>query len=275
MSRIEECFAALRHRGEVGLAAFLTVGYPDLGATLDLVPALVSGGADLVELGVPFSDPLADGATIQRASFRALQEGVSLHTCFEVAAELRRREVGVPLLLMGYYNPIQSYGLERFCDGCVSSGVDGIIVADLPPEESGELRSQCRDRGIDFIALLAPTSTEERIAMACGEASGFIYCVSLTGVTGAREALPPGLSEFVARVRRHTSLPLAVGFGVSTRAHMEAIGRMAEAAVIGSALIDLIERLPPHERASSLEAYLRSLKGITERTTEGGLTHVV
>jgi len=238
---------------------FLPVGFPDVDATLSLVPALVAAGADIVELGVPFSDPLADGATIQRASFQALQRGVTLEKCLEVCQRLRECSIDAPLVLMGYYNPILSYGVERFALRCAAVGVDGVIVVDLPPEEAKPLQEACLANGIDLIFLLTPTSTNERIEKVCQMASGFIYCVSLTGITGARRELAPGLRDFVARVRERTPLPLAVGFGISTHAHIEALASYADAAVIGSAIIDLIEKAPAQERVTRAQQYVQEI----------------
>ncbi|OGO47250.1 MAG: tryptophan synthase subunit alpha [Chloroflexi bacterium RBG_16_64_32] len=261
MSRIADTFARLRAERRTGLIAFLTVGYPSVKDTLRLVPALIDGGADIVELGVPFSDPLAEGPTIQRSSHHALMQGVTPRICLEVLAELRGQGVESPLIVMGYFNPLLAYGLEEFCRDAASAGADGIIVVDLPPEESHPLRDGCRAHGLDLIYLLAPTSTDERIGLAVGLASGFVYCVSVTGVTGARDELPPGLSSFVDRVRARTRLPVAVGFGISKRKHFRAVGRMADAAVIGSAIIDEIDRCDPSERASNVKRFAEVVTG--------------
>ena len=260
MSRIASTFAELRHAKKLGLIAYLTVGYPDVATTLALVPALAEAGVDVFELGVPFSDPLADGATIQQASHIALEQGVTPGTCLEVAGELRERGVQQPLILMGYYNPILRYGLERFCDASQRAGVDGFIVPDLPPEEAAELGVACVARGLDLVPLLAPTATDERIETVASTASGFIYCVSLTGVTGARRDLSPELFGFLERVRTRTELPLAVVFGISTREHLDALAGRADAAIIGSALIDLLGRLPEVERIAGLQQYVASLR---------------
>jgi tryptophan synthase alpha chain len=245
------------------------VGYPDVESTLRLVPALAAGGADMVELGVPFSDPLADGATIQRASHHALVQGVTMAVCLDVVRRLRQGGLAIPLLLMGYYNPVLAYGIEAFARDAANAGTDGLIVVDLPPEEALEMQAACAGRGLDLIYLLAPTSSEERIARVAAQGSGFVYCVSLTGVTGARHDLSPSLAEFLTRVRRHTSLPLAVGFGISRAEHVQAVARLgAEAAVIGSAIIDLIDRTPPGERAEKVREYLELVSG-RRRPTEG------
>jgi len=267
VSRIGQTMARLREEGQVGLIAYLTVGYPDVDATLRLVPALAGGGADMVELGVPFSDPLADGATIQRASHRALQQGVTPALCLDVVKQLRARGLAIPLLLMGYYNPILAYGIDEFARDVAGAGADGLIGVDLPPEEAAGVRTACAGRGLDLIYLVAPTSSDERIALVAGQASGFIYCVSLTGVTGARGELPSGLPQFLARVRRHTSLPLAVGFGISKREHVEAVaGLGAEAAVIGSAIINVIDRAPAEEREERVREYVEVVTGRRKAT---------
>ena len=268
--RLEETFRRLQSKGEAGLIPFLTVGFPDIQATVELVPALAQAGAHIIELGVPFSDPLADGTTVQRASFHALQQGVTLRDCLEVCATLRQRGIEVPLVLMGYYNPILALGLEAFAELAAKAGLDGAIVPDLPAEESGPLRQACLPRGIDIIAFLAPTSTDVRIARACAAASGFIYCVSLTGVTGARHQVPSAVSQLVRRVRAHTDLPIAVGFGLSKREHVETVGRFADAAIVGSALVDIIEAAPREGTVARAQAYIAELSGSTQTVTRGG-----
>jgi tryptophan synthase alpha chain len=264
MNRIASTFQRLQRDNEAALIPYLTVGYPSLDATRMLVPLLAGAGADLIELGVPFSDPMADGATVQRASHAALEQGVTLIDCLDVAAEVRRSH-DVPLLLMGYYNPIFKYGLRRFVAGCVSSGVDGLIIPDLPPEEADELKAECDRTGIALIFLVAPTSTGERLARVAGVASGFIYCVSLTGVTGARTEMSHDLGEMIARVRRHTSLPLVVGFGISKPEHVARVvqGAGADGAVVGSALLNLIESLPEDELIAGVAEFIRSMKQAT------------
>ncbi|MBX6341234.1 MAG: tryptophan synthase subunit alpha, partial [Thermomicrobiaceae bacterium] len=214
-SRIAETLARYRAQGRTAIVPYLTVGYPDLDTVQRVAPALVEGGAAMIELGIPFSDPLADGATIQQASHRALQNGVTVARCFETARELRHEGVDVPLIFMGYFNPILRFGVERFAARCAEVGVDGLIVPDLPPDESDEVLEACRRYGRDLIFMVAPTSTDDLIAAVTRRASGFIYCVSLTGVTGARESLSAGLGDFIRRVRRRTDLPLAIGFGIS------------------------------------------------------------
>ena len=240
MSRIADGFAKAKAEGRPALIAYVTVGYPEAGATEALVAAILDGGADMLEIGVPFSDPLAEGTTIQRSSQIALEHGVTLDTCIETCGALRKRHPVVPLMLMGYYNPVLSYGLDRFAERAAGAGIDGVIVVDLPAEEAAPLLQVCRPRGIDVILLLAPTSTDERIRKASEVASGFVYCVSLAGVTGARERLADGLAAFVGRVRKFVDLPLAVGFGISTAEHVRAVGELADGAIVGSAVINAI-----------------------------------
>jgi len=254
--------ADLRAEGRIGLIAYLTVGYPDVESTLRLVPALAAGGADMVELGVPFSDPLADGATIQRASHHALGQGVTVAVCLDVVKRLRQGGLTIPLLLMGYYNPVLAYGVEAFAHDAAGAGADGLIAVDLPPEEAQPMQIACAGHGLDLIYLLAPTSSEQRIALVAAQASGFLYCVSVAGVTGVRRDLSPELAKFLARVRHHSSLPLAVGFGISRAEHVQAVaGLGADAAVIGSAIIDLIDHTSAGERERKVSEYLESLGG--------------
>jgi tryptophan synthase alpha chain len=259
--RIEETFARLKAEGRTGFVAFLTVGYPDVEATLRIVPALIEGGADVIELGVPFSDPLADGPKVQKASFHALEQGVTVKTCLEVVRKLREGGVEAPIVPMGYYNPLLAYGLARFTKDAAEAGVDGLIVVDLPPEESDEMLAACEAAGLRLIYLVAPTSTEERIREVAKRASGFVYCVSVTGVTGERDEIAPGLAEFVGRVRNATNLPIAVGFGISQPKHFEAVARIADAAVIGSAIIDEIARSDPSEQSERLKSYAEVVTG--------------
>jgi tryptophan synthase alpha chain len=261
MSRIAAAFARMKSEGRTGLAAFLTVGYPDVEATIELTEALVAGGADIIELGVPFSDPLADGPTIQRSSFHALRQGVTPWTCIDVARRLREGGMQVPLILMGYYNPWLAVGLEEFTRRAAAAGIDGLIAVDLPPEEAGELRGLCRAHQMNLIFLVAPTSTEARLEAVGKLASGFIYCVSVTGITSARGELSPDLPDFISRVRRHTDLPLAVGFGVSQASHVARIGELCEAAVIGSAIIDQIDSADPSERSEKVRGYVEVVTG--------------
>ena len=270
MGRIEETFQRLKEQGRTGLIAYLTVGFPDVSSTLKLVPAIVEAGADMVELGVPFSDPLADGATIQRASQVALSNGVTLSICLDACRTLRPQVPLVPLVLMGYYNPILAYGLERFGQDAAAAGADGVIVPDLPPEEAGPLRQACRSQGIDVIFLLAPTSTDRRIREVSRMASGFIYCVSLTGVTGARSELAPELPAFIRRVRGSATVPLAVGFGISSKEHVRAIGQEAEAVIVGAALVSAVEQAAPEDRVESARRFVSELRRGTKDSGGNG-----
>jgi tryptophan synthase alpha chain len=228
------------------LISYLTVGYPSVSMALEIVPALASWGCDIVELGIPFSDPLADGTTIQQAGYQALQNNVTPELCLDTASQLRQK-VDIPLIFMTYYNPVFSFGLQAFCLASAQAGVDGLIVSDLPPEEGAELEACASEAGLDLIYLLAPTSTEERIDLVAQRSGGFIYIVSITGVTGARASLPMDLEEFVTRVRRRTALPLCVGFGISTPEQAKRVARIADGIIVGSRLIQLLDGRPTSE----------------------------
>jgi tryptophan synthase alpha chain len=234
VSRIADAFGRRK-----ALIPYVTVGYPRPETALELVPRLEEWGADLVELGIPFSDPLADGATIQEASFVALEQGTTPARCLEVAARLRER-VSLPLVFMTYYNPVLSYGLDGFCRDSARAGVDGLILPDLPPEEGADLEAAGQRHGVDLIYLLAPNSSPGRIEVVAQRARGFIYLVSLTGVTGVRRELPPELEGFVAQVREKAKLPLAVGFGISTPEQAARAAAVADGVIVGSRLIQLI-----------------------------------
>lgn len=259
--RIEEALRRARDEGRVGLVAFVTAGYPDLEATPGLVRALVEGGADVIELGVPFSDPMADGVTLQRASQRALEAGMSVGEVPALVRRLRDSGVVIPLIVMTYYNPILAYGRDGFIKDAAEAGLDGLIAVDVPPEEADELVGRCREDGLAYIPLLAPTSTDERIALAARQASGFVYCVSVAGVTGVRGELPEDLGAFLERIRRQTELPLAVGFGISRPEQVEALRGLAEAAIVGSAIADVIEQSPREEREKRVREYVEVLTG--------------
>jgi len=237
MSDIAAVFSRPGHKA---LIPYVTVGYPDIEATLKVVPLLAQSGADIVELGIPFSDPLADGVTIQKSSFHALQNGVTPRLCLELAKQLREK-VDIPLVFMTYFNPVLGYGLEEFCAAGAESGISGLIIPDLPPEEGSELEAASRKQGLDLIYLLAPTSTEGRIKLAAKRSRGFIYLVSVTGVTGARERLPTDLEAFVNRVRKIAAQPLCVGFGISTPEQAGQIAHIADGVIVGSRIIQLME----------------------------------
>ena len=226
--------------GHTALIPYVTVGYPTIEATLKVVPLLASCGCDIVELGIPFSDPLADGVTIQKASFQALQNGVTPKLCLEVAKQLSH-EVDIPLVFMTYFNPVFSHGLEDFCAACNRSGIDGLIIPDLPPEEGTELEGITRGQDLDLIYLLAPTSIKERISLVAERSRGFIYLVSVTGVTGARDSLPADLEAFVAKVRQVVTQPLCIGFGISTPEQARQVARISDGVIVGSRIIQLME----------------------------------
>jgi len=219
---------------------FVTIGYPSVEATLELVPNLASWGCDIIELGIPFSDPLADGATIQRASNQALQNGVTPKSSLDIAGKIRAR-TDAALIFMTYYNLVFHFGLDSFCQASAEAGIDGFIIPDLPPEEGVDMEASARKYGLDLIYLLAPTSGDERIELVAQRSSGFIYIVSLAGVTGARESLPVELEEFVSKVRSKTSLPLCVGFGISTPEQAQRVAKIADGVIVGSRLIQLLD----------------------------------
>lgn len=239
MGRIEATFTDLRHQGRKALIPFITAGDPDLAATETLIHTLVEAGADLIELGFPFSDPMADGPTIQAASERALAAGATLPGILELVLRVRRH-TNVPIVLMGYYNPVLHYGPERFARDAAAAGVDGLLLVDLPPEEAGEIHGFLRNADIRLITLVAPTTPPERMARLAGEGEGYLYYVSMTGVTGARQVDPAAIEEAVAGLRGVSPVPVAVGFGISAPADAAAVGRFADAVVVGSALVKII-----------------------------------
>ncbi|MHB8646375.1 MAG: tryptophan synthase subunit alpha [Thermomicrobiales bacterium] len=264
VAHIRTAFARAKAEGRPAFIPYITVGHPDRGTVAAVVPALIAAGADIVELGVPFSDPLADGPVIQRSTQTALANGVTLDRCLDEVRHLRRAGITVPLVFLGYMNPIAQKGEERFAALCAAAGVDGVIVADLPPEEAGDLRAACDRHGVALIAMLAPTSTEKRIAQVAQLATGFVYCVGLTGVTGERDALAPDLRGYLDRVRAQVAIPIAVGFGISRPEHVAAVGAMADGVIVGSALVNRLAELSPAERASGAADFVRWLTGRTE-----------
>jgi tryptophan synthase alpha chain len=247
--------------GRPALIAFVLPGYPNLDDSRQAFDAMVEGGVDIIEVEIPFSDPLADGATIQNAVFEALQNGITPASCIDFVREARGRHPEVPIVIMTYLNPVLAYGLEAFAAAAAEAGADGVILVDLPPEEASEAAATLRSRGLDLIFLAAPTTTDERLQAIASQASGWIYCVSVTGITGARETLPPGLAEFIARVRRCTALPLAVGFGMSRREHIQALTGVADGVIIGSAFVDLLGKTESRERARAVREYVEVLSG--------------
>ena len=248
--------AVFNRPGHKALIPYITVGYPTVEATMEVVPLLASSGCDIIELGIPFSDPLADGATIQKASFYALRNGVTPKVCLEVARQLSQK-VDIPLVFMTYFNPVFSYGLEQFCSDCAHSGINGLIIPDLPPEEGEELGTVTEKQGLDLIYLLAPTSTNERIRLVAERSRGFIYLVSLTGVTGVREKLASGIEAFVARLRKVASQPLCVGFGISNSEQAKQVAGIADGVIVGSRIIQLMEAENDLESVGSFIKELR------------------
>ena len=256
-------FRAARDGSRVALIPYVMAGYPDLASSEAVAIALAGAGADLLEIGIPFSDPLADGATIQAASHKSLEQGTCLADVLALANRIHK-STPVPLVLMGYFNPLLAFGLQQFCSAARAAGVSGLIVPDLPPEEADDFQRMLAEHSIELIFLVTPTSSEDRIRLVTAAASrtgnGFLYCVSLSGVTGARSDLPPSLAAFVARVRQHTQLPLAVGFGVSTAQHVAEIGTIADGAVVASALLDAVDRAPHDQQPDAAAAFLTALR---------------
>jgi tryptophan synthase alpha chain len=237
MSRIPARFAKLKAEGRAGLVTFITAGDPDLATSQQVLDGLPEAGADLIELGMPFTDPMADGPAIQLASLRALKAGASLATTLEMVRRFRTKDAETPIILMGYYNPIHAHGVDSFCRDAAEAGVDGLIVVDLPPEEAEELAGPARAQGIDFIFLTAPTTDDARLPVVLASASGFVYYVSITGITGTASASGAAIGEAMARLRRHTDLPVAVGFGIKTAAAAAEVAALADAVVVGSAIV--------------------------------------
>ena len=266
-TRISRRFDSLRESGELGIVAYITAGDPSLDATHKFVLALAEAGADVIELGIPFSDPLADGPTIQRASERALKTHTTLAQVIDLVREIRKSSE-VPIVLFGYYNPVLQMGLEKFASAAANAGADGVLITDLTPEESDDYRGILAAHHLDTIFLGAPTSTDERLAIIAAVSSGFLYLISRTGVTGTKEALPDDLPALLRRARKVTELPIAVGFGISLPSHVSVLGGLADAAVVGSALVSEIENAtgadptPANIEAAAavLAARIRSLK---------------
>jgi tryptophan synthase alpha chain len=264
-SRIGGAFATAQADGRIVLAPFVTVGYPTLERSKKLVRAIAEAGADMMEIGIPFSDPLADGATVQRTSQRALEQGVTLTDAFRMIEELRAEGMTIPIVFMGYANPFWQYGLEKLAARAADVGVDGFIVPDLPAEEADEWVKAFRAAGRDLIFLVAPTSTDQRLQRVAEQASGFIYCVSLTGVTGARESLAGDLADYIGRVRAKTDLPLAIGFGISTPEHVAEVATIADGAIIASALINYLDTLPEADEEAGAKEFVGKLRAATAK----------
>jgi tryptophan synthase alpha chain len=266
--RLDRRFRELADAGELALVAYITAGDPSLEASEKIVLAAAEAGADVIELGVPFSDPVADGPTIQRASQRALLSGTTLTGVIELVRRLRTR-TDAPLMLFSYFNPILQMGVEKFADAAAAAGADGVLATDLIPEESAEYRTVMHARRLDTIFLAAPTSTDERLAKIASCSSGFLYLISRTGVTGAREALPEDLPTLARRARQFTRLPLAVGFGISQPSHVSVLGGIADAAVVGSALVAEIEKASTPVAAAAAVA---DRVGVLKRAAREGVS---
>lgn len=254
LARIGDVFST----GHAALMPYFPLGFPDADTSLKVIEAMSAAGADAFEIGLPFSDPLADGPVIQRATQIALEQGITTAKALALIAELRSRGVSQPCLLMGYFNPLLAYGLARFVADAAAAGVDGFIVPDLPPEEADELDRLCADRGLGLIYFLAPTSTDERLKLVAAKARGFIYLVSLTGVTGVRSKLADNLGEFVDRVRRATTTPLVVGFGVSTPQQAAEVSGLADGVIVGSRLVQIVDRAT--DKAQAAAQFVRELR---------------
>ncbi|WP_445938263.1 tryptophan synthase subunit alpha [Pseudomonas sp.] len=249
MSRLQSRFAELKQQNRAALVTFVTAGDPNYDASLAILKGLPAAGADVIELGMPFTDPMADGPAIQLANIRALDGGQDLEKTLQMVREFREGEQATPLVLMGYFNPIHKYGVERFIAEAKDAGVDGLIVVDLPPEHNVDLCDPAQVAGLDFIRLTTPTTDDKRLPKVLNGSSGFVYYVSVAGVTGAGSATLDHVEQAVTRLRRHTDLPLCIGFGIRTPEHAATIARLAEGVVVGSALIDQIANASSHEQA--------------------------
>jgi tryptophan synthase alpha chain len=267
LDRISHAFQAARRADRAALIAYLTLGYPDPETSVRLVEAAASAGADLIELGIPFSDPLADGPTIQHSTQVALGQGITVRGCIDLAQELRDRGVTRPLLFMGYYNPILAYGVERFAGEAARAGVDGLIIPDLPPEEGASLEAACCRLRIALVYLAPPNVAPERLAMLAKRTSGFLYLVSVKGVTGARAGVPEALGEFVARARGAAHTPVAVGFGIATPEQAAAVGRLADGVIVGSAIIQAVEA-NPRDPVGGVTEFISGLAGALKQTRD-------
>ena len=265
MSRIKACFERLRLRSRKALIPFITAGDPDPGLTVSLMQALVRGGADIIELGVPFSDPMADGPTIQRASERALLHGTSLRVVLGLVKEFRQQDQATPVVLMGYANPVEAYGIETFARDAKASGVDGVLVVDYPPEECARFATALKHEGLDPVFLLAPTSSEKRFTEVAAIGSGYIYYVSLTGVTGAAHLDLDDVARRIPAIREKVGMPVGVGFGIRDGASAARVAAVADAVVIGSRIIEKIESATRAEAPATVEAFLREIRSAMDK----------
>lgn len=259
--RLRERFRRAKAEGRPLFIGYITGGFPEPGDTVELLLAMEAGGAGVIEVGIPFTDPLADGATVQHANEVALSFGISLKDCFGYVAEARAKGLTAPVIFMGYYNPILAYGEARTCRDGAAAGIDGFIVVDLPPDEASNFLAECRANGLSFVPLVAPTTEESRVPLLAAAADAFLYCVSVTGTTGKGNVNVDALPEFLARVRRHTDLPLAVGFGITKPEHVVAIGKIAEGVAVGSSIVTTAERATPGQRAEAVRAFIAEMTG--------------
>jgi tryptophan synthase alpha chain len=258
-NRIQKCFSSLKHQGGKALVTFITAGDPDLATTAAMLPLLAEAGADIIELGIPFSDPMADGPTIQRASERALAGGVTLEAILELVRTTRKL-ISVPIVLMGYSNPIYTYGWQRFAQDAVAAGVDGLLLVDLPPEEADELLPAAKAAGLDVISLLTPTSDRSRIKKVSRCGSGFLYYVTVTGVTGARQTVSTSLDQELKEIRAAIKLPVVAGFGISTPKQASEVAAAADGVVVGSAIVRLFELYQGKQLTDAVSGLVASLK---------------
>ena len=258
-NRIDKKLFELKNMGKAALAPFVTVGFPSIETSEKLIINISNSGADIIELGVPFSDPLADGITIQKTNFRALQNGVNLSKCLEMVIKLRQNGFNTPLIFMGYFNPFLNYGIDTFVEDASTAGIDGLIIPDLPLEESHYLKNALEDKGMYLINLLSPTSSETRIKNVCKNAKGFIYCVSITGVTGNRSQLSNKLPQLIENIRKYTKLPILVGFGISTKEHVDEIYKFADGVIVGSALLNAIGDSEYEEAITKANSFIKQL----------------
>lgn len=263
-TRIDRRFAKLRAEGRAGFVTFLTAGDPDHATSLEILKGLPGAGADVIELGMPFSDPMADGPAIQASSLRALKAGANMKKTLELVREFRKGDNDTPIVLMGYYNPIYSYGVAQFLNDSKVAGVDGLIVVDLPPEEDAELCAPARDAGINFIRLATPTTDNRRLPAVLANSSGFVYYVSVTGITGAKTGALDDLAAAVARLRSGTELPIAIGFGIRQPAQAAGVAQVADAAVVGSALVDALTQGLTTSREAAVANVLAQTRALSE-----------
>jgi tryptophan synthase alpha chain len=262
MSKIKQKFYNVKTKNKKLLIPFITCGDPDIDTTSSLVIEMEKNGADIIELGIPYSDPLADGIIIQRANTRALSKNINIKNAFELIKSLREK-TNIPIILMTYYNPVYNYGIKNFARDAKDNGCDGVIISDLPPEESEELRKYTKKFGVDLIFLLAPTSTEERIKLIDKLSSSFIYCISRYGTTGLRNDLYLGLEDFIKNVRKHTKKPLGVGFGISNQEQAKKVSKFCDAIIIGSAIVKIIEEnLENKNLVKSVGRFIKNIKEV-------------